>query len=568
MNFIRNQRGFSPILVFVISTILVFTVANLVNKTKTQLTTKAASCVTVASVAPSKTSVDIGECFDCVVTVASGQGGGPNIACGLAVNNSWPQNICPSSVAYNGCQGFKGWSGDVATFGCQMPTVTTTDTLEMVGFDFQTTCGPANGQRTPITLRGNTPAPPTLTPTPNPNCPAGKVDQTGQCNTACCSNNAECNDPHVPGQQNQVCTISNGYCNSGYSCSSPTAPTNTPIPPNTPTPGGPALTRTPTPGAIATRTPTPGGPAATNTPTPIPTTPPSGGCKLGQETYQLGESYCDETNNSVKRCEWTGQGQNGQWKLQIPDPCPGKPCSNDPAKHSFSCINSCQPLVGNLGDTNKLKIAFLPENYSTFSEFLPVARDAIDEINKTNLAGLTSKMNFYIVADFSQTYHDDPSKPYEGIQFPKIKDIGAQVCGADSSIVIDNPAKCGAGNVGKAVLGRSSYACGAGATTVPHELAHAIVWLEDEYGDSNSPVGPLLIPLFNCSGPGSGPLDPFKPCPKWTGMTGVGCYQGCGPGTGYSGWYRPTQTSIMRDRNYIFNPPSLKAWEDFLQNYQ
>lgn len=568
MTLISGNKGYSPIAVLVIGAIIVFTLAtSVVNKLKIQPNTKAAACVTIASVVPSKTLVDIGECFDCVVTVASGQGGGYNIACGLAVNNSWPQNICPSSVAYNGCQGFKGWSGDVATFGCQMPTnVTNTDILEMVGFDFQNTCGPANGQRTPITLRGTTPAPPTLTPTPNPNCPAGKVDQTGQCNPACCSNNAECNDPLVPGQQNWACNLSNGYCNSGFSCSSPTAPTNTPIPPNTPTPGGPALTRTPTPGATATRTPTPGGPITTNTPTPVPTTPPSGGCKLGQETYQLGESYCDETNNSVKRCEWTSQGQNGQWKLQIPDPCPGKPCSNDPAKHSFSCITSCQPLVGNLGDTNKLKIAFLPENYSTFSEFLPVARDAIDQINKTNLGGLTSKMNFYIVSDFNQSYHDDPSKPYEGIQFQKIKDIGAQVCGADSSIVIDNPAKCGAGNGGRAKYGLSSYVCGVGDIPVPHELAHVIVWLYDEYGNAQSKTGTEKLGV-NCSNSSA--------CSRWTGMPDTECIQGCGTGfdrKGYSNWYRSSQLSIMRGRfeglSYIFNTPSLKAWEDFLQNYQ
>lgn len=561
MLFLSIKKGFSTISILLIGALALFTIAaSLINKTKIQLNTQAASCVPITSVSTSKSTVDIGECFDCLVNVSSG-GGSPNIACGLSQNGGWPQNICPSDVAYTGCSGFKGWSGNTATFGCQMPSgVSSTANLEMVGFDFQAVCGPANGSRVQISLTGSTPVPPTSTPTPNPNCPNGKVDQSGQCNSACCSTSSECNDPYVPGQSGQVCTVSNGYCNSGYSCAA--APTSAP------TVTSPPGSFTPTPTPIPSSSPTPS-PNPTSTPTPLPPIPPAQACHLGQEIYQFGESYCDEAGNTVKTC----LGNDNWQRLQNPDPCPGTTCTNDQANHTYSCVAKCQPLVNNPG--NKLKIAFLPEHYTDPDEFKIAARDAINQIKKTNLGSLINKMNFYFIYDFYQSYHVNPSQSYDGILWQKIHDTGANLCGADSSIVIDNPASCGNGNGGVAPIGGLAiYVCGIGDIPVPHELGHALALLYDEYGNANSPLVVPDIDRTNCSFETSN--NPSTPCPKWSGMPGAGCYEGCGGGgpKGYSRWYRSTQLSIMRGRyeqpniSYTFNPPSLKAWEDILRNYQ
>ena len=180
-------------------------------------------------------------------------------------------------------------------------------------------------------------------------------------------------------------------------------------------------------------------------------------------------------------------------------------------------------------------------------------------------------MNFYVVNDFSQSYHDPPYRPFEGVQFRKIHDTGQSVCGANSSIVIDNPAKCGYGGGGVACgwgCG-SAYACGPNNIVVQHELAHSIAAISDEYGDANSPTC-----LGYCSGyTGPNCIDDSS-CSKWSGMSGIGCFQGCGTGNppvwGYKDWYRPSVSGIMRGDygNFTFNPPSLKAWQDMLKNFQ
>ncbi|MBI4225935.1 hypothetical protein HY612_02375, partial [Candidatus Roizmanbacteria bacterium] len=197
----------------------------------------------------------------------------------------------------------------------------------------------------------------------------------------------------------------------------------------------------------------------------------------------------------------------------------------------------------------------------------------IENIKKTNLDGLINKMNFYIVNDLSQSYHDDPSKPFEGIKFTKILETGKDICGAESSIAITNPlnSTCRGGQYGGFACGYgclSSWVCGpnvVGGIAVPHELAHAIAFVEDEYGDSGSPQGSEPL-IYNCSD------EPT--CSKWSGMSGTGCYIGCGSGSppkfGYSNLYRPTDESIMRatPNNFTFNSPSLKAWEEALKNFQ
>lgn len=154
-------------------------------------------------------------------------------------------------------------------------------------------------------------------PSPTPNCPAGKLNVVGACDSACCANDDQCKD-NSP--QPQRCLNPNGYCRSGTSCavvntqgqaqfirkcSSSTCAwlsctqseidagecstdTNNPNPKSlkcfshTECGATPTITpyKSPTPGPSLTKAPsvTPGGPTLTptRTPTPTPTIPASG----------------------------------------------------------------------------------------------------------------------------------------------------------------------------------------------------------------------------------------------------------------------------------------------------
>src|SRR3989344_3804393 len=108
-----------------------------------------ASCIPISTVSYTPDPVSSGSDFDCLVTVGN-SAGSRNIACGLSVNGGWPQNVCPSST------NFKGWSGSTARFGCNLPTnISTSNTLEMVGFDFSSSCGPGTGMKVPFRVSGS-----------------------------------------------------------------------------------------------------------------------------------------------------------------------------------------------------------------------------------------------------------------------------------------------------------------------------------------------------------------------------------------------------------------------------
>jgi len=67
-----------------------------------------------------------------------------NVACGVSIDGSWPQNVCPSD------QFFGGWQGNTAVFNCVLPDENLfkgNNTLELVAFDFSKNCGPETGKR-------------------------------------------------------------------------------------------------------------------------------------------------------------------------------------------------------------------------------------------------------------------------------------------------------------------------------------------------------------------------------------------------------------------------------------
>ena len=295
-------------------------------------------------------------------------------------------------------------------------------------------------------------------------------------------------------------------------------------------------------------------PVSTPTTTPTPAIPPAQACKRGTETYSQNQTYCDEQNNVVKEC----LGSN-QWQTIIPHPCGGK-CTDDPTGHAYSCTSfSCEDLEVN--GSNKLKVAFIPENWSSLQDFKEQARQAKERLRLTNLKPLVNKMNFYIVTDLSQKFHFNNAKGCNDVDHTKIYNVGQSACGADKSMVIDNPSYCEI--CGQAIIGLSAYVCHIGLSAVPHEFGHAIALLDDEYVYT----WPITIPNpgVNCSDKKSSSSS--TPCSKWKNTSNLGCYKGCT----YDYWYRPTENSIMRyetePEGLNFNAPSLKSWEDILNKY-
>ncbi len=217
----KSTRG-EIITVVTIGGLLIMGVATLVTsflvKNKNiKLTTKSKASETCAiiSVESSPSPVTLGTEFNCRVKVDSSLSQSRTIACGVSVNNGYPQNFCPSDTRY------RGWDGSAHVFGCVIPTsaVPQNATVELVGFDFSTSCGPTSGKRFTLTITNY--QQPTKVPTQPPpaGCAAGKVNKQGVCDLACCSNNSECNNK--PGE---TCIISNGNCNSGWSCGIPSTP--------------------------------------------------------------------------------------------------------------------------------------------------------------------------------------------------------------------------------------------------------------------------------------------------------------------------------------------------------
>jgi len=108
-----------------------------------------AGCAEILDIRINVNEISSGKPYSCEVQVDSGSSGSRTIACGVSFNGGYPMDFCPSD------QFFQGWSGSTARFNCIFPNTRIageTDTVEMVGWDFDSGCDVANGKRKRVTL--------------------------------------------------------------------------------------------------------------------------------------------------------------------------------------------------------------------------------------------------------------------------------------------------------------------------------------------------------------------------------------------------------------------------------
>lgn len=169
----------------------------------------AQSCAEIQSINSSINSLDVSQNteFTCSVTVAESFAGSRWIACGVSINGSWPMDLCPSAQGE-----FGGWQGSRATFNCAIPagTMVSSDKVELVGFDFSSSCGLDGAQRKELNLSSNAPGPQQPQPTVGPGTPQ-PTQRQGSPQTPVVR-------PSIPGN---VCSIFRAglqTCNSDVEC--------------------------------------------------------------------------------------------------------------------------------------------------------------------------------------------------------------------------------------------------------------------------------------------------------------------------------------------------------------
>lgn len=212
----------------------------------------------------------------------------------------------------------------------------------------------------------------------------------------------------------------------------------------------------------------------------------------------------------------------------------------------------CKHIIG----TGATRVLFIPDKFSSPSEFANLTSQAIDNIKSTNLGDLYNNFSFIAYNKFDGSYgcHD-------GISFPGGKQFGCQdvatirqtmaTCGANSALIISDTPGLG----GYSVQGSGFASIKKGTITfAAHELGHAIATLDDEY-----PFGRATRrkdPGPNCS--------VSRSCPWQIKYPSLGCIPGCG----FSNWYKPTEKSVMnknQNKDNIWNAISLDAWEDAMK---
>ncbi|NTU72824.1 N-acetylmuramoyl-L-alanine amidase [Candidatus Roizmanbacteria bacterium] len=106
------------------------------------------TCATITNVGASNSTVESSKVFNCNVGVTSDYAGSKSVACGISFDGGWPLDFCPSDAF------FGGWSGSTASFNCVIPnTNVSAKKVELVGYDFRSSCGPSTGKRILLNLK-------------------------------------------------------------------------------------------------------------------------------------------------------------------------------------------------------------------------------------------------------------------------------------------------------------------------------------------------------------------------------------------------------------------------------
>ncbi len=228
--------------------------------------------------------------------------------------------------------------------------------------------------------------------------------------------------------------------------------------------------------------------------------------------------------------------------------------------------SQCDMIVSNGNTQDKLDLVFVAINYSdpqTFYDDVNTALFLNDPNNDWN-RGLfviepfksnQDKFNVHIIRDVCLKNEENIIPKVLSSQCSDVDEIIALV---DDPVGIQRILDTGSGSVlaghayadyflkypetiGAAIIGRYNVAYGL-AYTVTHEFGHSFGLLCDEYIIAGNFPGELIdenVECPNCAAEYSG--DPNAPCPKWSDVSGAGCYLGCG----FPDLYRSSKHSIM-----------------------
>jgi hypothetical protein len=224
--------------------------------------------------------------------------------------------------------------------------------------------------------------------------------------------------------------------------------------------------------------------------------------------------------------------------------------------------SDCTTLVYNGDHTKKLDFVFVPANYKDATKFADDVNDYVSEIaNEEPFKSNYGKLNFYRVDDISGLKcTTNPSTGLINCDETAVNRLASQ-CPNDVRIVLFNdmeniitssivppPRSSSIGTLIKVTTSDRNV-------VVLHELGHAVGELADEYVDDKyyNSNNFKVDDYPNCD---------YVGCSKWDVS---GCYKGCS----MSIYYRPTESSIMRDlRTVSYGPVNEKVMKEKLEAYQ
>lgn len=241
---------------------------------------------------------------------------------------------------------------------------------------------------------------------------------------------------------------------------------------------------------------------------------------------------------------------------------------------TFDTTKEKAPICQSLDNNNGISIVISGDNYKRgdvgLAELMKDA-NSIKEAVSQPLGNLSSKLHF--VVNITDYFVDNGcgESTFRGL-CKKASFLKKRVdCGGDYGMVVSTSSQRMADQGWAGSTSRGSqdtiiaqdFISGA----APHELGHAIARLWDEYSVTSFNGDDIYekTVLPNCSDKPSVSGSENDACEIWNEKpykSQIGCYKGCfNPN-----WYRSSSTSIMSGSfgNLTFNPPSLEAWEGYL----
>lgn len=247
--------------------------------------------------------------------------------------------------------------------------------------------------------------------------------------------------------------------------------------------------------------------------------------------------------------------------ITTPNPTEPQPTATPTPPTIGSGIPDCPNLEGQ-GD---YVLVIIPDSYTDFTEFQGHAQQAVEFLKNSNLDAnkLLQKMTFRMSNKINIDYDVWVNEVDTNMDLAKAGQTRNE-CQGDGFLIISKKYP----TVNHSALTGGFSVIGDAKTVVfhhslfvtPHELGHALAYLFDEY-NYDQPAPQANSPFTNCAGTSKTQCQTWQA--KYPNDPKIGCFKVCG----YTNWYRPTQWSAMNNNvsnMNDFNPPSLEAWNEFL----